>query len=404
MRHMRLLLGFLAVLSLASAALAQDRAKPIKIGVLTDLNSIFADVAGRGSVIAAEMAAQDAGGSVLGRPIETVSADHQNKADIASGIAARWFDAEGVGAIVDLPPSSVALAVQDLARKRGKITMVSASGSSELTGAACSPTGFQWTYSTVALARGTTSAVLDAGGSSWFFVTADYAYGHALEADSKLVIAARGGQTLGQVRFPLETSDFSSDLLQAQASGAKVIALANSGVNAINSIKQAAEFGIGRNGQRLVALTLFVSDVHSLGLEAAQGLQLTESFYWDLNDKTRAWSRRFAERSGGRMPTMAHAGVYSAVAHYLKAIKDAGTDEGKIVASRMRELPVNDFMTDHRQIRADGLVMRDFYLFQVKKPSESRGAWDYYGLVRTIPAEEAAAPEKGSGCPLLSPR
>jgi branched-chain amino acid transport system substrate-binding protein len=404
MKHMRLLLGFLAVLSLASAAMAQDRAKPIKIGVLTDLNSIFADVAGRGSVIAAEIAAQDAGGSVLGRPIEILSADHQNKADTASGIAARWFDAEGVGAIVDLPPSSVALAVQDLARKRGKITMVSASGSSELTGAACSPTGFQWTYNTVALARGTTSAVLDAGGSSWFFVTADYAYGHALEVDSKLVIAARGGQTLGQVRFPLETSDFSSDLLQAQASGAKVIALANSGVNAINSIKQAAEFGIGRNGQRLVALTLFVSDVHSLGLEAAQGLQLTESFYWDLNDKTRAWSRRFAERSGGRMPTMAHAGVYSAVAHYLKAIKDAGTDEGKIVASRMRELPVNDFMTDNRQIRADGWVMRDFYLFQVKKPSESKGAWDYYSLVRTIPAEEAAAPEKGSGCPLLSPR
>jgi branched-chain amino acid transport system substrate-binding protein len=398
-----LLLGLLAALSLSPPALAQDPGRPVKVGVLTDFNSIFSDLAGKGSVIAAQMAAEDAGGAVLGRPIEILAADHQNKADIAAGIAARWYDAEGVGAIADLPPSSVALAVQDLARKRGKVTLVSSSGTSELIGRACSPTGFQWTYNTVALARGTTSAVLDSGSKSWFFITSDYAFGHALEADSKSVIAARGGQTLGQVRFPIDTSDFSSYLLQAQSSGAQVVALANSGANAINSIKQAAEFGIGHDGQRLVALTLFITDVHSLGLQSAQGLQLTESFYWDLNDETRAWSRRFAERNAGKMPTMAQTGVYSAVAHYLKAMKAAGTDDGTLVAAKMRELPVKDFMTDNRRIRPDGWVMRDFYLFKVKAPAESRGAWDYYDLLRTIPAEDAAAPEKGSGCPLSQP-
>lgn len=395
------ILAVVGAMFLASPLAAQSNGKPVRIGVLNDQSGIYADLSGQGSVIAARMAVEDFGGAVLGRPIEVIFADHQNKPDVGSAIATRWYDTEGVDAIVDVPVSSVALAVQEMARNRKRIVLFSAAGSSDLTGKACSPMGTQWTFDSIALAKGTASAVTKSGGTTWFFLTANYAFGTAMEADARRYIADAGGQVLGSVRHPQGTTDFSSFLLQAQASKAKVIGLANAGSDTINALKGASEFGIVAGGQKLAAMLTFLSDVHSLGLQAAQGLQLTESFYWDLNDATRAWSKRFGARMGGRMPTMVHAGVYSAVTHYLKAIKVAGTNDSEKVAAAMHEMKISDAILPSATLREDGRVLRPFYLFEVKKPEESKGPYDYYKLVREIPAEEAVRPLKEGNCPLV---
>ena len=399
---MRMILGaaLSALLCLASNPAAHAAGDLIKIGVLNDQTGMNADLSGQGSVIAARMAAEDADGTIAGKKIEIVFADHQNKADIGSSIATRWYDAEGVDAIVDMPFSSVALAVQEITKQRQKVALYSGPGSSDITGKACSPFGFHWTYDTVAMARGTGSAVVKSGGDTWFFLTSDYAFGHALARDTMEVVKANGGKVLGEAIHPVNNSDFSSYLVQAQASGAKVIGLANGATDTTNSIKQAYEFGLAKSGQRLAGLLVFITDVHSLGLQTAQGLQMTESFYWDLNDETRAFSKRYADRMRGQKPSMVQAGVYSAVSHYLKAVAAAGTTDGPAVAAKIREIPINDFMSKNVHIRRNGRVMRDFYLFQVKSPAESKGPWDYYNLVRTIPAEEAARPESEDACPL----
>ena len=380
---------------------AQGSGPGVKIGVLNDQSGMYADLSGQGSVIAARMAAEDFGGSVLGRPIEIIFADHQNKPDVGAAIAGRWYEAEHVDAIVDVPVSSVALAVQEVARQHNRIVMFSAAGSSDLTGKNCSAMGTQWTFDTIALSKGTALAVTKSGGDTWFFLTADYAFGTAMEADARRTIAQAGGTVVGGVRHPQGTTDFSSFLLQAQASKAKVVGLANAGSDTIGAVLGAKEFGIVAKGQRLAGLLIFLSDVHALGLPVAQGLQLTESFYWDLNDSTRAWSQRFGARMAGRMPTMVHAGVYSAVTHYLEAIRAAGTTEATAVAAKMRELPVHDALLDRASVRVDGRVIRPFYLFEVKTPAESRKPYDYYKLVREIPAEEAARPLSEGGCPLV---
>ncbi|MGX9391983.1 ABC transporter substrate-binding protein [Nitrobacteraceae bacterium UC4446_H13] len=391
----------LGAFMLATPATAQSTSAPLRIGVLNDQSGIYADLSGQGSVIAARMAVEDFGGKVLDRPIEVIFADHQNKPDVGSALASRWYDAENVAAIVDVPVSSVALAVQEVARERKKIVLFSAAGSSDLTGKACSPMGTQWSFDSIALAKGTASAVTKSGGNTWFFLTANYAFGTAMEADARRFIAEAGGQVLGSVRHPQGTTDFSSFLLQAQSSKAKVIGLANAGNDTINALKGASEFGIVAGGQKLAAMLTFLSDVHSLGLKTAQGLQLTESFYWDLNDSTRAWSKRFGGRMNGRMPTMVHAGVYSAVTHYLKAIKAAGTDNSEKVAEQMRLLKVSDAILPEATVRQDGRVLRPFYLFEVKKPEESKGPYDYYKLVREIPANEAVRPLNEGNCPLV---
>lgn len=396
-----LCIAALSALMLATPAAAQSTSTPLRIGVLNDQSGIYADLSGQGSVIAARMAVEDFGGKVLDRPIEIIFADHQNKPDVGSALASRWYDAENVAAIVDVPVSSVALAVQEVARERKKIVLFSAAGSSDLTGKACSPMGTQWSFDSIALAKGTASAVTKSGGTTWFFLTANYAFGTAMEADARRFIAEAGGQVLGSVRHPQGTTDFSSFLLQAQSSKAKVIGLANAGNDTINALKGASEFGIVAGGQKLAAMLTFLSDVHSLGLKTAQGLQLTESFYWDLNDSTRAWSKRFGGRMNGRMPTMVHAGVYSAVTHYLKAIKAAGTDNSEKVAEQMRLLKVSDSILPEATVRQDGRVLRPFYLFEVKKPEESKGPYDYYKLVREIPANEAVRPLNEGNCPLV---
>jgi branched-chain amino acid transport system substrate-binding protein len=391
-----------AALLLQGGASAQISDDVVKLGVLNDQSAIYSDLSGQGSVVAARMVVEDHGGTAAGKKIEVIFADHQNKPDIGSATASRWYDTERVDAIVDVPVSSVALAVQEVARQRNRIVLFSAAGTSDLTGKACAPGGFHWTFDTVALAKGTASAVTKAGGDTWFFLTADYAFGHTMETDARRYIQEAGGKVLGGVRHPMNTTDYSSFLLQAQGSKAKVLGLANAGGDTINTIKGASEFGLVQGGQKLAGLLLFLTDIHSLGLKTAQGIQLTESFYWDLNDKTRAWSKRFAERHGGKMPTMVHAGVYSAVSHYLKAVDAAGTDRTAEVAAKMKERPVDDFMTDNAAIRKDGRVMRKFYLFEVKAPSESKAPWDYYKLIREIPAEEASRPIGEGGCPLVN--
>jgi branched-chain amino acid transport system substrate-binding protein len=391
-----------AALLLQGGASAQISDDVVKLGVLNDQSAIYSDLSGQGSVVAARMAVEDHGGTAAGKKIEVIFADHQNKPDIGSATASRWYDTERVDAIVDVPVSSVALAVQEVARQRNRIVLFSAAGTSDLTGKACAPGGFHWTFDTVALAKGTASAVTKAGGDTWFFLTADYAFGHTMETDARRYIQEAGGKVLGGVRHPMNTTDYSSFLLQAQGSKAKVLGLANAGGDTINTIKGASEFGLVQGGQKLAGLLLFLTDIHSLGLKTAQGIQLTESFYWDLNDKTRAWSKRFAERHGGKMPTMVHAGVYSAVSHYLKAVNAAGTDRTAEVAAKMKERPVDDFMTDNAAIRKDGRVMRKFYLFEVKALSESKAPWDYYKLIREIPAEEASRPIGEGGCPLVN--
>jgi branched-chain amino acid transport system substrate-binding protein len=384
------------------AASAQISGDVVKIGVLTDMSATYADLSGKGSALAAQMAAEDFGGKVLGKPIEIVSADHQNKPDIASNIANQWFDTENVDAITDLTTSSVALAVQEIARNKNRMTMVTGAATSDLTGPKCSPTGVHYVYDTYALANGTGGALVKDGGDTWYFITADYAFGHALERDTGNAVTAAGGKVLGNVRHPFPANDFSSFLLQAQASGAKVVGLANAGADTINSIKQAQEFGLVAGGQRLAGLLVFISDVHSLGLKTAQGLVITTGFYWDYNDETRAWSKRYGEKFGGRMPTMVQAGVYSAVMHYLKAIEAAKTDDAKVVAAKMRETPVNDMFAKNGKIRADGRMVHDMFLAQVKKPEESKGPYDYYKILRVIPGDEAFRPaDPKFGCALL---
>ncbi len=394
------LAGLAGALLAAGAANAQVSDDVIKIGVMNDQSGLYADITGQGSVLAARMAVEDAGGSVLGKPIEIVFADHQNKPDVGSTIVRQWIDTDKVDAIADVPTSSVALAVQQITKEKKRVFLMSGPASSDLTGKACSPYGFAFTYDTYMLAIGTGRALAKAGGDTWFFLTSDYAFGHALERDAGDAAKAAGAKILGAVRHPLNTSDFSSFLLQAQASKAKIIGLANAGGDTINSIKQAAEFGIVAGGQRLAGLLVFITDVHALGLKTAQGLVVTASFYWDQNDETRKFAKRYFDKMG-KQPSMVQAGVYSGVSHYLKAVKAAGTDDSDKVAAEMRKIPVNDFMTKNASIRADGRIMRDAYLFQVKSPSESKGPWDYYKQLAVIPAEEAARPLKDGGCDLV---
>ncbi|HYI72184.1 MAG TPA: ABC transporter substrate-binding protein [Skermanella sp.] len=386
--------------ALSSDANAQVSGDAVKIGVLNDQSGLYADFGGRGSVIAAQMAVEDFGGKVLGKPIQVLSADHQNKPDVGSNIARQWYDQDGVDAIADLTTSSVALAVQEIGKQTGKITMTSGAATSRLTGDACSPTGFHWAYDTVALANGTGKSVVAEGLKKWFFLTADYAFGYALEKDVSEVVKASGGEVVGSVRHPLNTSDFSSFLLQAQGSGAEVIGLANAGGDTTTSIKQAAEFGIVAGGQSLAGLLLVLSDIHALGLETAKGLVLTTGFYWDLDDESRAWSQRYYERMQ-RMPNMVQAGVYSSVMHYLKAVQEAGTDEGKVVAAKMKELPIKDMFARNGKVREDGRMVHDMYLARVKAPAQSKKPWDYYEIVRTIPGDQAYLPLDRSPCPLV---
>jgi branched-chain amino acid transport system substrate-binding protein len=382
------------------AAEAQISDGVIKLGVLNDMSSLYSDIGGKGSVLAAQMAADDVG-NIPGAQVEIVSADHLNKPDVGAAIARQWIDVEHVDAIVDVPTSSVALAVQEITRAKKRIFLMSGPGSSELTGKACSPYGFQWTYDTYALAHGTGGAIAKQGGDTWFFITADYAFGHALERDTADAVKAAGGKVLGAVRAPLNTQDFSSFLLQAQASKAKVVGLANAGGDTINSIKQAAEFGLVSGGQRLAGLLVFLTDIHSLGLKTTQGLTITSAWYWDKDDASRAFARRFMEKNGGAPPTYTQAGVYSAVSHYLKAIKAIGTDDADRVSEQMRKTKINDFMTRDGWIREDGRIMRDMYLEQVKSPEESRYPFDYFKIVATIPADEAYRPLKDGGCPYI---
>jgi len=396
---------FAAALTVSAAvpvemARAQISDDTVKIGVMNDMSGLYADISGQGSVEAARMAIADFGGTVNGKKIELVSADHQNKPDVGGAIARQWYDNDKVDAIVDVPTSSVALAVQDVARERKKVFLISGAASSDLTGKACSATGIHWTYDTVALANGTGSAVVKAGGDSWFFITADYAFGHALERDTSAVVTANGGKVLGAVRVPLNTPDFSSYLLQAQASKAKIVGLANAGGDTINSIKQAAEFGLVEGGQKLAGLLVFITDINSLGLKTANGLQLTSAFYWDQNDETRAWSKRFMEKVN-HAPTMVQAGVYGAVMHYLNAIKAIGSDDGLTVVKKMKETPINDFMTKNGKILDNGRVIRDMYLFEVKKPADSKAPWDYFKQIATIPGEQAFKRPGGNECPLV---
>jgi branched-chain amino acid transport system substrate-binding protein len=374
-------------------------AQGVKIGVLNDQSGVYADYGGKGSVEAAKMAIEDFGGSALGQKIELVSADHQNKPDLAVSIARRWYDTEGVDMITELTTSSVALAVQQLTTEKKKIDIVVGAATSQISGAACTPYGFHWAFDTHGLAVSTGGALVKTGGDTWYFLTVDYAFGHALEKDTSDIIEADGGKVLGHVLHPLNTSDFSSFLLQAQNSKAKIIGLANAGVDTVNSIKAASEFGIVANGQRLAALLMTLAEVHGLGLQAAQGLVLTESYYWDLNDRTREFAERYFKRTG-RMPNMIQAGTYSATLQYLKAVQAAGTKDADAVAKKLKELPVDDAFTAHGHVQANGRMVSDLYLFQVKKPSESKRDWDYYTLLATVPGETAYPSAAQSGCPL----
>jgi branched-chain amino acid transport system substrate-binding protein len=386
---------------LVPCAHAQISGDTVKLGVLADMSGLYSDLSGIGSVVATQMAAEDFGGTVLGKKIEVVSADHQNKPDIGSNIAREWIDQQGVDAIVDVPVSSIAFAVQQIAKERNRVLLISSSGSSDLTGKSCSSTSVHWTYDTYALAETAGKAMIQQGGDSWFFITADYAFGHALERDTAAIVKANGGTVVGAVRHPQDTADLSSFLFQAQTSKAKVIGLANAGGDTINSIKQANEFGIIRGGQKMIGLLTYISDVHGMGLQYAKGLILASAFYWDLTDETRAWTRRFMERSK-KIPTMANAGAYGATLHYLKAIKEAGTDEAQAVVRKMKEIPVNDFFTKGGSVREDGRVIRSMYLFQVKSPEESKYPYDYYKLLNTVPGEQAFRPLAEGGCPLVA--
>ncbi|HYR40538.1 MAG TPA: ABC transporter substrate-binding protein [Methylomirabilota bacterium] len=399
---MRIAILLAALLALGPAmARAQISDGVIKIGVLNDQSGLYADLAGQGSVVAARMAVEDYGADKKGMKVEVVFADHQNKADVGSAIARQWYDVDKVDLIVDVPNSGVALAVSQITRDKGKAFIVSSAATSDLTGKACSPNTIHWTYDTWALANGTANALVKQGADSWFFITADYAFGHALERDVEAVVLKNGGKVLGKVRHPLNTQDFSSFLLQAQASKAKVIGLANAGGDTTNAIKQGAEFGIVKGGQNFAGLLVFLTDVHALGLQTAQGLVFTETFYWDLNDRTRAFAKRFAERNRGIHPTMIHAGVYAGVTHYLKAVEALKSDDGTKVIAKMKEIPTDDPLFGKGTIRVDGRKIHPAYLVEVKKPSESKAPWDYYKIRATIPADQAFRPLDQGECPLV---
>jgi branched-chain amino acid transport system substrate-binding protein len=394
-----ILLGMAASLLLGTAASAQVSNDAVRIGVLTDMNGNLASLSGKGSVVAATMAVEDFGGKVLDKKIEIVSADHQNKADIGTQIANQWIDVEGVDMIIDVPNSSVALAVQEIAKQKNRVFIASAAGTAALTGKACSPTGIHWTWDTYAAAVSTAKAIVDEGNKNWFFLTADYAFGHAMEADVSRIVKAQGGKVAGSVRHPTNTSDFSSFLLQAQASGADVMALANGGSDTSNSLKQAQEFGLTKKF-KIAALAIFITDVHALGPQAAQGLLLTTAFYWDRTPESRAWSKRFFERHGA-MPTMSQAGVYSAVMHYLMAIATAKTDQAVPVVASMKAAPINDMFATNGKIREDGRMVHDMYLVQVKAPADVKQPWDYYKVLRTVKGDEAFRSLSESDCPLV---
>jgi len=389
-----------AALSFGTAQ-AQVSDGVVKIGVLSDMSSLYTDLAGAGSVVAAKLAVEDSGIEKRGYKVEILSADHQNKPDVGSAIASKWYDVDKVDVIVDVPNSGVALAVNQITKDKGKAFLVSGAASSDLTGKACSPNTIHWTYDTWMLANGTGGAIVKTGGDSWFFLTADYAFGLALERDTEAVVVKNGGKVLGKVRAPLNTQDFSSFLLQAQASKAKIIGLANAGGDTTNSIKQAAEFGIVKGGQNLAGLLVFLTDIHALGLPTAQGLIVTNTFYWDSNDQTRAFAKRFSALDKGIYPTMVHAGVYSAVLHYLKAVEALKADDGTKVIAKMKETPTDDPLFGKGSIRVDGRKIHPAYLVEVKKPAESKGPWDYYKVRATIPADQAFRPLADGGCPLV---
>src|ERR1700719_1659138 len=389
----------------ASAAFGQAFDGHVKVGVLNDQSSLYADVTGQGSVVAARLALED---FMTANPnsklkVEIIFADHQNKPDIGAKIARQWIEREGVDMILDVPNSAVALAVNGVTRQLNKVMVNGSAGTARLTGDLCSPNTVHWTFDNFALANGTGRAVVATGGDTWFFFTADYAFGHDLEAQTAAVVNAMGGKVLGSVRAPLNTPDFSSYLLQAQSSKAKVIGRANAGGDAINSIKQASEFGIVKGGQRLAGLLVFITDIHSLGLDVAQGLQFTESFYWDMNDNTRAWTKRFVEKMNGRLyPTMNHAGNYGGMVHYLKAVEAAQTSDGLKIVAKMKELPTQDATFGAGHVREDGRHIHPMYLWQEKKTDESKARWDYYKLVKMIPAEEAWRPLEQGGCSFVA--
>lgn len=399
---MRKLLASAAMLGLMTApTLAQVSDDKVKIGILNDQSGVYANFGGRYSYEAALMAVEDFGGTVLGMPVEVTTADHQNKPDVASNIARQWYDTEQVDSIMELTTSSVALAVQALSKDAGKITITTGAATTELTGAQCSPYGFHWAYDTHALAVGTGGALVEQGGNTWYFLTADYAFGYSLEENTGSFVKANGGEVIGSVRHPLASTDFSSFLLQAQASGAKVIGLANAGADTQNAIKQAAEFGIVQGGQRLAALLFTLAEVHGLGAEAAQGLTLTESFYWNRNDASREFGKRFFERTDA-MPNMIHAATYSAVMSYLKAIEAAGTDETEAVAAKLKELPVQDVFAENGTVAQNGRMIKDVYLMEVKAPEQITEPWDYYNVLSTIPGDVAYINPAESGCSLVT--
>lgn len=390
-----------SLLAVGAAPLAHAQAKPpLKLGLILDMSGPYADITGPGSELAGKMAAEDFGGEVLGRKIQVMAADHFNKADVAGTIAREWFDKDGVEAIMDVAASATALAANEIAKARNKILLLSGPAAVRITNEACGPYTVHWTYDTYALARGTATASVKSGGDSWYFITADYAFGHDLEKDATQFVVANGGKVLGHSRHPLNSPDFSSYLLQAQTSGAKVVGLANAGADMITAVKQASEFGLTKSGQKLAVLLGFISDVESLGLPVAKGLLLTEPFYWDRTPETRAWSQRFFEKFK-RMPTAAQAGVYSSMMHYLKAVKQAGTTDSAAVMKVMKATPIHDFFAENGTIREDGRMVHDMYLFQVKSPEESKGKWDDYKLVATIPGADAFLPLSESRCPLV---
>lgn len=389
----------LAVLA-SGAAQAQMSDNVIKIGMLSDRSGIYADINGEGSAVAARMAAEEFGNAVNGTKIEIIVGDHQNKADIAANLARQWIDTEKVDVVADVPNSAAALAVQAITRDKKRLFLMSGPGSTDLTGKECSPYGFQWTWDNHAVASATARALVEQGRKSWFFITADYAFGHSLEAEAANTVKQLGGTIKGSVRHPLGASDFSSYLLQAQASGAEVVAFANAGGDTINGVKQAAEFGIPQGGQTLAGLLLNINDIQALGLETSQGLMLANSFYWDMSEETRGWSKKFEERTG-RKPSMNQAGVYSSVRHYLKAVQELGTDDPDKVAAKMRAMPVTDMMMKEVKIAANGRVFDDMYLAQVKTPAESKYAWDYFKILKTVPGAQAYIDPKDSGCPLV---
>ncbi len=389
----------LAAGAVQPAVQAQIASDEIRIGVLNDMSGSSMDLGGPGSVVAAQMAAEDFGGSVGGKPIRILSADHQLKPDIGAQIARRWYDVDKVNLIVDVPVSAVGLAVQGVAAEKRRLFITNGTLATDFTGRFCSRYTMQWTFDTAALANGTARAITQRGGDSWFFLTADYAFGHSLDRDAARVVKESGGTVLGQVRHPFNASDLTSFIVQAQASGAKIIGLANGPPDNMTAIKTAAEFGLGARGQSMAGLFVVISDVHGLGLQAAQGLLLTTSFYWDMDEQTRAWSRRFFERTR-RMPTMVQASVYSGIAHYLEAVKATGTDDPDRVSDRMRQMPVNDFFSRNGTLRIDGLMVHDLYLAQVKAPQESKMPWDYYRILATIPGKEAFPTLEAGGCAL----